>query len=92
VLYRIIYLENLEIKLNELGAINFFNDSDVNLSYMPKLTVDKVDSTIIEGEIREGRTLFGAHLDDFTIIFKEWFIESCFFINKKDEFPFYLFL
>ncbi len=68
---RIIYLENLEIKLNELGAINFFNDSVVNLSYMPKLTVDKVDSTIIEGEIREGRTLFGAHLDDFTIIFKE---------------------
>lgn len=79
---RINALKNLEIEVNRLFYNYFARDINTNFIYEPKGTITesfddfiKLNPDLYENEQRQSRSLIGAHLDDFGIVF----------LNKKSK-------
>jgi DNA replication and repair protein RecF len=66
------YLAILERAINELAEVVFEKYGVISLSYVIKNHgAEKNVKTLFRDEVRWGRSLLGAHLDDFSIIFRE---------------------
>lgn len=79
---RIHFLKDVEKELNKLLNDNFegFESIKIRLEYVPRnlkiketfeIFWDKYQQELLEKEFRWGRSLFGLHLDDFSISFKK---------------------
>lgn len=72
---RLILLEKLNIQVNNIldQYINKIIDKKfvVDLIYEPKNNLDELSELILQQEIKMGRTLVGAHLDDIVINFQD---------------------
>ena len=74
----IVFLSHLQNKVNELIKVYFSDAFQVTLNYKPKRDYgdasfeefQKIHEDLYESELRNRRSLFGAHLDDVTILFR----------------------
>lgn len=87
---RIAMLVHLEQAVKELIAAYFNNEFTISFNYQPKKALYgsfdefiNAQATLYQDEQRFGRSLFGAHLDDFGIHFKD--IKSKSFASRGQQ-------